>query len=238
MPGLGQRVVGGLVLALALRVATAAPPSPPKTFECEYVVRTPVYGVVDRAKYTSKGDLVRYQKRSGAGLKLLFLRNRQGTYQLNMHTNDGAKYGPDWVKNSERLLVTPGPQGDPKVFLKGVRARRTGREKVNGRTADVWTYDLPTVMQKPIVVHLYMDQREQRPVKVETRMQLSQGKGIGRTDIVTIEYASYRWGFPLPDSFFDLPKGAKLVDLGTPEAIKQLRGVDESLKRSPGRADR
>jgi hypothetical protein len=97
--------------------------------------------------------------------------------------------------------------------------------------ADVWTYDLPTVMRRPMGVRLFMDQKEQRPVKVETRMQLSQGARTGRTDIVTIEYASYRWGFPLSDSFFDLPKGAKFVDLGSPEAVQQLHAMEKDLKR-------
>lgn len=245
MAGLGQRVVGGLALVLVLQVAMAAPPAPPTTFECEYVVRTPLYGVVDRAKYTSKGGYVRYQKRSGAGLKLLFLRNKQGTFQLNMSTNDGAKYGPDWAKDADRLLVTPGPQGDPKIFLKGVKARRSGQETVNGRLADVWSYDLPTGVQingkfatKSLPVRMFMDHKEQRPLKVETRMQLSAGRGVaGRTDIVTIEYASYRWGFPLPDTFFGLPKGAKFVDLGSPEAQAQLRAMEASMKKPglPGR---
>jgi hypothetical protein len=234
MPGLGQRVVLCLTFALVVQVGSAAPSAAPNTFECEYVVRTPTYGVVDRGHYTSKGNYVRFQKRSGAGLKLLFIRNGKGTYQLNMHTNDGAKYGPDWAKDAERRLVTPGPQGDPKIFLKGVKAKRTGTELVNGRTADKWTYDLPTPMRKPLVVHVFTERKTQRPLKVETRMQLARG----RVDVVTIEYRTYRWGFPLPDSFFNLPAGAKVVDLGTPEAQAQMRALEGNMKQGmplPGR---
>jgi hypothetical protein len=169
---------------------------------------------------------VRFQKRTGAGLKLLFIRNHEGTFQLNMHTNDGAKYGPKWAKAAERRLVTPGPQGDPKIFLKGVSARRIGRETVNGRAAEVWTYNLPEAVMvsdgpgkpakmvtKPLLVRLYLDAKEQRPLKVETQMQLAQGTGRGRVDTVSVEYTKYRWGFPLQDSFFNLPRGAKWVDL-------------------------
>jgi hypothetical protein len=59
-----------------------------------------------------------------------------------------------------------------------------------------------------------MDVKEKRPVKVELRTEIAKD----RVDLVTIEYKSYRWGFPLSDSFFNLPPGAKLVDLGNPEA--------------------
>src|SRR5262249_27657680 len=118
------------------------------------------------------------------------------------------------------------PQGDPKIFLKGVHAQRVGREKVSGRMAEIWTYNLPEaimvsdgpgkpakVSQKALLVRLYMDAKEQRPLKVETQMQVAQGSGRGRVDTVSVEYSSYRWGFPLADSFFKLPSGAKWVDL-------------------------
>src|SRR4051812_4098031 len=96
MLSLRQHVVAGLTLAVTAGVAGAAPAPLPTTFECEMVVRTASYGVLERSQLTTKGDLMRYQKRTGAGLKILFIRNHQGTYHLNMHTNDGAKWPASW----------------------------------------------------------------------------------------------------------------------------------------------
>jgi len=43
-------------------------------------------------------------------------------------------------------------------------------------------------------------------VKLETRTPTNRGT----MNIVAIEYKSYRWNLPLPDSFFDLPRGARI----------------------------
>jgi hypothetical protein len=223
------RLVCGLTLAVALPAPAA---SPTETFQCEMVVRTTTYGVVDRATLTTKGDWLRYQKRTGAGLKLLFIRNRQGTYHVNLHTNDGAKWPPSWAKDlNGRLMVTAGPQGDPQRFLNKVKARRTGRQSVNGAPAEVWAYSLPTKLGKPQAVRVFMDVKEKRPVKVEFRTQVAPS----RTDLMTIEYPVYRWNFPLPDSFFNLPPGTRLVDLGNPEAERIVvpGGTKGSEKPAP-----
>jgi hypothetical protein len=223
MRGIGQRVIVGLAVGVVAQAVGAAPAAKQPTFECEMVVRTSTHGVVDRSKLTTKGNLVRLQKRTGAGLKILFIRNRQGTYHLNMHTNDGAKWPASWAQDAERRfrLLTGGPQGDPQAFLKMVKARRTGREQVGNRSTEVWTYSLPTTMSRPQVVRVFLDVKGKRPVKTEMRMPIA----AGRVDTVTIEYPSYRWDFPLPDSFFDLPRNAKVVD---------LKDVDKGTSGIPG----
>jgi hypothetical protein len=177
-------------------------------------IRTSTYGVIERSKVTTKGHLMRYQKRTGTGLKLLFIRNREGTYHINMHTNDGAKWDDETAKGVERVLVNGGPQGDPQAFLRKVKAKNSGRDTVNGRAAEVWTYRLPAGPNKTQFIRIFMDVKEKRPLKLEMRQQISKD----RTDGITIEYKSYRWGFPLADSFFSLPPGAKVVDLENPKA--------------------
>jgi hypothetical protein len=219
----------GLCLALVAPIASAAPAAP-VAFECEMSVRTTSHGVVERMKLTTKGDYRHVQMRTGAGLKILFIRNRQGMYHLNMHTNDGAKYPPSWVKAFERRLMTPGPQGDPWVFLKSVQAKKTGRQTVNGRAAEVWTYSLPMKTGKSQVVRVYMDTKERRPVKADLRMPISRD----RIDTVVIEYSKYRWGFPLADSFFNLPRGAKIVDLPEEEKPNALPGGPAPSEKPAG----
>jgi hypothetical protein len=214
MKGFEVWMLFGASLGLAAPGVMGAPKVQPATFEAEYVVRTSSYGLLQKAKLTTKGNMLRYQQRTGGGLKLLFLRNHGGTYHINLHTNDGARWPAAWAKNFENRLFTGGPQGDPWVFLKAAHARRTGRETVNGRTAEIWTYRLPSTTGQDQVCRLAMDVKQRRPLQVEIRTQVMPGKA----DRVIVEYQSYRWNFPLPDSYFDLPRGARLVDLGHPNA--------------------
>jgi hypothetical protein len=220
MPGLRLRVFLSGALAVIVGAAAAAAAVKQATFQCEYTLRTPTYGVVESATLTTKGRMVRYQKRTGAGLKLLFIRNHQGTYHINMHTNDGARWPLVWEKDLDNRLATPGPQGDPMIFLKAAHATRTGRKKVDGHSVEVWTYGLPTTSGKPQEVTVYLEPKTKRPLKAVTRLWI----GAGRVDAFTIEYKTYRWDFPLPDSYFDLPKGAKVAD---------LRKVEPSLLNPP-----
>src|SRR5438874_10024445 len=123
----GKRILCTLVLAAAARGAGAAPVA---TFQCDFVIRTATYGVIQRGTLTTKGKLLRYQPRTGSGLKLLYLRNHHGTYHINLHTNDGALWTPELAKRIEDRLMLPGPQGDPQLFFKVVHARRTGGARI------------------------------------------------------------------------------------------------------------
>jgi hypothetical protein len=233
MPVKQHQVLIGLIAVVTAQSTGAAPRSKPDTFQCDMVVRTTTHGVIDRAKLTTKGNLMRLEKRTGAGLKLLFIRNHQGAYQLNMHTNDGAKWPKEWQRDADRLLVTMGPQGDPSVFFKGVDARRTGRKTIDGRLADVWSYSLPTTAGKSQAVRVYMGVKEKRPLRVEAQVPAAPGQMAS----VVIEYSVYRWGFSLPDSFFNLPPGAKVVDLGNPgkDPIVVPGGPQRPAKPAPAK---
>src|SRR5947209_1629595 len=149
MPVQGRRAFLILSLIAAGRAVSAAAVVQPPTFQCDYTMRTPTYGVVERSTLTTKGKLVRYQKRTGAGLRLMFLRNHNGTYHINVHTNDGARWPKVWEKDLDNRLMTPGPQGDPVAFLKGAHAKRTGQERLDGQQVEVWTYNLPTPRGEP-----------------------------------------------------------------------------------------
>jgi hypothetical protein len=209
MLDLGRRAFLILSLIAAGHAANAALTPRTPTFQCDYTIRTPTYGVVEKATLTTKGKLVKYQRGTGAGLKLMFLRNRKGTYHINVHTNDGARWPKMWEKDFDNRLMTPGPQGDPMAFLKGVHAKRTGQERVNGQRAEVWSYKLPTLRGEPQRVHVFLDPQTKRPLKAEARTQVA----ANQYETVVIQYKTYRWDFPLSDSYFDLPRGAKIADL-------------------------
>src|SRR5436309_1333538 len=63
---LGRHSFSMLTLAVAVGIggAGAATPAPKEaTFECDYVMRAPTYGVIESATLTMKGKMVRYRKR-------------------------------------------------------------------------------------------------------------------------------------------------------------------------------
>jgi hypothetical protein len=243
-----RRGIGCAIALAAAAVSAGAAPArvpahpaagPVATFQCEFAIRTATYGVIQRGTLTRKGKLLRYQPRTGGGLRLLYIRNRHGTYHINLHTNDGALWTPELAQRIEDRLMLPGPQGDPRAFFKVVHARRTGRERVDGRATDVWTYTLPAEAGKQQVVHVFVDLKTGRPLRAETRAQIAPN----RSDAVTVDYSCYRWDFPLPDSFFDLPPGAKIVDLNHPEAkplivpVSQRRFPDTGAKKKKSATD-
>jgi hypothetical protein len=209
MQAFRRRILFGFALMVAVRLAAAAPAERPATFETEFVVRSSTYGIMQQATLTTKGNLLRYQQRTGAGLKLLLIRNHRGAYHINLYSHDGAHWPASWAHMVDRRLVTGGPQGDPQRFFQVAHARRTGRARIDGRTAEVWTYSLPQPAGKAQVVRVFMDAKEKRPLRAEMRMPVAPG----RMDTVVIDYHTYRWDFPLPDRFFDVPRGVKIVDL-------------------------
>jgi hypothetical protein len=210
--------------------APAAKPAAPQTFACEIGVRSSTYGMVDSSKLWMKGTYLRWEKRSGAGLRILLLRNAKGVYQINQASHDGHKWPKDWEKElSPRVNLVGGPQGDPWVFLQKVKAKRTGAETYNGRPCEIWSYTVPGQKKgERQIFRVWMAKPAGTPLKLETRLHTPRGSW----NTVGIEYKSYRWGMPLSDSFFDVPRGTKIVDLGkSGSSLPQPRPA--SLKATP-----
>jgi hypothetical protein len=181
-----------------------------KAFAYEIATRTSAYGLVAAEKVWMKGGMLRMEKRTGAGLRILLLRNAKGVYQVNQAVNEGHKWPKAWEKDLPASVnLTGGPQGDPMQFLKRVQGKKTGQETVNGRVCEVWTYSLGKKKGSGQIFRLWVAKLGKQPIKLETRSSTSRGT----VNTTAIEYKSYRWGLPLPDSFFDVPRGARISDL-------------------------
>lgn len=202
--------------------ATAKLAGKEETFACEWGVKSSVYGFVDTSKLWMKGTKLRLEKKTGAGLRIMLLRNGKGVYQINQASNDGHKWPKEWERElPQQVNLIGGPQGDPQRFLKQVKAKRTGQERYSGRPAEIWTYTIGDGKRGPKqTFRLWIANPGGQPLKLETRMPNPRG-GF---NAVSVDYKSYRWGMDLPDSMFELPRGAKIVDLGkTPDTQPRTR---------------
>jgi outer membrane lipoprotein-sorting protein len=229
-----------LAAAGSAGAAPAAKPAKPakpaantQAWMCEMGVRSSTYGLVDTSKLWMKGSSLRWEKRSGAGLRIMLIRNSKGVYQINQASNDGHKWPRDWERDlPAQVNLVGGPQGDPRAFLKGVRAKRTGTETYEGRQCDIWSYAAVTGNKRAPkqIFRVWVAKPNFQPMKVETRQPTSRG-GF---NTVVIDYKTYRWGLNLPDSFFAPPRGSKIVDLGKIDD-STLRARPASMKTGTGR---
>jgi hypothetical protein len=215
------QLAGVVVAAPAASTAKAKPSAGVQTFACEWGVKSSAYGFVDTSKIWMKGTKLRMEKKTGAGLRVLLLRNGKGVYQINQAVNSGHKWPKDWERElPQQINLIGGPQGDPKLFLKQVKAKRTGQESYSGRPAEIWSYTLGGGKAPKQSFRLWLATPGGQPLKLETRMPNPRGG----TNAVAIDYKSYRWGMNLPDELFELPRGAKVVDLGAPAKVRPASG--------------
>jgi hypothetical protein len=210
-----------LALASLAGAAVAAPASKPaanpgakpaakaETFACEWGVRSSAYGFVDTTKLWTKGSKLRLEKKTGAGLRVMLLRNDKGVFQLNQATMDGHKWQKDWERGlPQQLNIIGGPQGDPQKFLKLVKAKRVSQERYNGRPAEIWAYSMGSGKQQQSF-RVWIATSGGQPLKMETRIPNPRG-GV---NVVAVDYKVYRWGMDLDDSLFEVPRGARISDL-------------------------
>jgi hypothetical protein len=213
---LALSALAGAATAAPAAKKVASPARKPATFACEWGVRSSAYGFVDTTKLWMKGPKVRVEKRTGAGLRVMLLRNGKGVYQLNQATNDGHKWPKEWERDlPQQLNLIGGPQGDPKKFLALVKAKRAGTERYNGRPAEIWAYTMGTGKQKQSF-RVWIATSGGQPLKMETRIPNPRGG----TNVIAVDYKIYRWGMDLPDSMFELPRGARISDLGRKPSTK------------------
>jgi hypothetical protein len=221
-------IAGGAGAAPGAKTA-ARPAARADTFASEMAVRSSTYGFVDSSKLWMKGSFLRWEKRSGAGLRIMLLRNAKGVYQINQSSHDGHKWPKVWEKDlAPQVNLVGGPQGDPHAFLQKVKAKRTGAESYNGRPCEIWSYSAPGQKKgERQIFRVWLAKPAGTPVRLETRVRTPRG-GF---NTVGIDYKSYRWGMAIPDSFFDVPAGTKIVDLEHGSSLPQPRPA--SLKTNP-----
>jgi hypothetical protein len=214
--------------ALAAPAAPAAPAAQAQTFACEWGVKSSIYGVVDTSKLWMKGSKIRMEKKTGAGLRIMLVRNSKGVYQVNQASNDGHKWPKLWERElPAQINMIGGPQGDPQLFLKRVKATLIRKDRYSGRPAEIWGYTMGSTKKGlKQSFRVWIASPGGQPLKLETRLPNPRG-GF---NVVAIDYKSYRWGMNLPDSLFEVPSGCKIVDLGRGEDLRP-RTRPASLKK-------
>jgi len=159
-----------------------------------------------------KGSDFCFEAKSGGGLKIKFIKNAQGGFQLHRSKPAAWRYPPGHPQNSAMNFL-PGPVGDVKAFLAAQKAKKTGSEKISGKKCDIYSYREKETARD---CKLWVDPKTKNPVRL---VMLAPRKA----DIVTVTYLSYKRGIDIPDSTFKIPEGVKVRDV--PETSKDSGGA-------------
>jgi outer membrane lipoprotein-sorting protein len=202
----GAICLAGPVLAQAKTAATTGAKSAATTgskFAVE--INYAKHGKGGTAKFWIKGDKVREEKKSGGGLRVVMITNEQGMFMKNKYSNIWAKL-PSSMGHGlvERLLG--GPAGDPKPFLKARSAKKTGMEKLNGESCEVWSYRTRKNEER---YKLWISATTGKPVKLERDALL----GGNFREKITVNYTNFAWNVPVEDALFKVPANEQVREM-------------------------
>lgn len=204
-------VTGAICLSAPVLAQPKSAPTTGSKFEVD--LNYSKHGKGGWAKFWVKGDKVREEKKSGGGLRVIMITNENGVFMKNKYSNIWAKL-PDGTGYHlvDRLLG--GPSGDPKLFLKAHKAKKTGVQKWNGEPCEVWKYDSARNVEH---YRLWLSARTGKPVRLE-RDALLGGKF---REMITVSYTSFEYNVPIDDTLFKVP------------ANEQVRDISHSLLMKP-----
>lgn len=141
----------------------------------------------------------------GGGISFKVVKNKDGTFLYHTMLNYAAKYPPGSNRESP-MACLPGPVGNVKAFLAKNKAKKSGTEKVNKKSLDIYTYK-ETVTS--LDCKLYVDPKTLTPVKLVML-------GEKPDSAITATYATYKRNIEVPDSQFEFPKGVRIGSIRPP----------------------
>ena len=176
---------------------------------CVFEVRTRSrVGYRGSARYYIKGDWVREEKRSGGGLELIMVSNDAGLFIRNKHSSYWFKY-PGGTHNHLKDRLLGGPTGDVPEFLKSVRAKCVGHEKLKTNLCSIYAYQFPHIKDK---FRLWISDKTGKPLQLE-RDHKVQIRGGETRDVLVVDYRSYDCNAPVQDALFQISSKAKVHDI-------------------------
>lgn len=216
-----NRIPRTAIAAIALLVAApsfgakaTSPPAKPSTLEYQVRLKSPMGNMGTRTMYM-KGSNYAFLMDS-AGLKVTLIKNKDGVFLIHPKQRFIGKYPPGSNREKPEVLL-PGPHGDVKAFLTAVGAKKTGKEKVDKKTCDVYEYTEKTTQWK---CKLWLDPKTMTPAK------LYMGGSI-RGQNITATYSYYKRGVTIADSRFELPKNVPIRPMPRPDKAAATSGGAE-----------
>jgi len=176
-------------------------------------------------KMTMKGSNFVFEAES-AGMKMKVIKNNDGVFLLHPFRKEAGKY-PKGVNRESPMAYLPGPVGDVKAFLAKNKAKAVGKEKIDKKLCDVYTY---TEKESGWKCKLWVSSKDMTPVKLEMT-------GTKKGDVRTVTYISYKRGVPVPDSIFQLPKDIKIRPMSAKNTATNSERPDSSGSSAPTQPD-
>jgi len=192
-----NRILLLLVCAVVI-VGTAGRAQSPKPYTLHYEVRlkSASFGNMGVRKLWLKGDRMRWEWKS-ANLPIRLIKNDQGVFMLHPWNKIAARY-PKGSPRGNPTALLPGPSGSPNVFLKAVKAVKSGSKTLEGTPCAGYSYTEPTTKRNCV---LWVSTKSGRPVQL-----LLKGKNK-QMDTVTATYTKFVECIGIADSLFEVPKG-------------------------------
>ena len=212
-----------LLLCAIFSVGTASGAKAPKPYTIHYEVKlkSASFGDMGTRKLWVKGDRMRWESES-ARLPLHIVKNDKGVFLLHPWNDIAAKYPKGSPRGNPRALL-PGPTGSPKAFLKAVKAVKHGRETINKKLCDVYSYTDPTTKRK---CKIWIAMKSGKPVQL-----LLKGEP-GKQDTITATYTKFVEGANAPDSLFQLPKGYAIRPMPERDLTSKAKARKPNKKKS------
>ncbi len=194
------------VVAILVALCSGQSDAKPKidTVVYEVKMKSP-QGDMGTRKMYKKGDFFLWEADT-SGLKLKFVRNKDGAFAINPFGRFAGKYPPGSNRESPMTFL-PGPAGDVKDFLKKNEAKKEGQETIGKTLCDIHTY---TEKETKWQCKLWVEQKTLRPVKMLMT-------GAKKNDWVDVTYVSYRTGGVIAESRFALPKDMEIRPMPKPK---------------------
>ena len=190
-----------LFLSAVFSLGTASWATSPKPYTMHYEVqlKSESFGNMGVRKLWVKGNKMRWEQKS-ARLPIQVVKNDKGVFLIHPWNKVAAKYPEGSPRGNPRALL-PGPTGSPKAFLKQVKAVKHGRETINNKPCDMYSYTDTVTKRK---CKLWVGVRSGKPVQLYMKGEQA------KQDTITATYTTYEQGANVSDKLFELPKGYEI----------------------------
>lgn len=177
-------------------MASGAKAPVPPTVHYEVKLHSAAFGNSGVRKMWIKGNNMRWEGKTQR-LPMCVIKNAHGTFLVHPWNKIAAKY-PEGSLRGNPKAVFPGPTGSIKVFLKTVKAEKSGTEIIGMQKCTI--YDFMDSITKR-TCRIWIGNKSGKPMQL-----LMKGKRA-KADTITATYTKYEVGGKVSDSLFELPKG-------------------------------
>lgn len=198
--------------AFALLASTLFFSNAASAFSVTYTQKVSVDGEqIAEIKVWTKDELVKTESEF-QGMKMQMIRNTEGVFSYFSAQNTATKLPKDMDRPN---LTTEIPKY--KAFLEKNNAKKSGEETVDGKTCDIFIYTDPMLKRE---AKAWVWREKDFPVQIE--VDAAEGKTL-------IQIQDIKFDVAIQDTEFQLPAGAKIMDMNQMQAPPALPQEESAI---------